>query len=61
MDKRSSPVAKHRISRFMTGRTPWNKGLNSDDPRIRKGLKTRQEFAALRKLIKLLYSPGGLK
>ena len=58
MDKRSSLSTNHkqRISRSMTGRIPWNKGIGLEDARIRKGIKTRKEFAALRQLIKLLYT-----
>ncbi|MBA7492542.1 hypothetical protein ES702_03092 [subsurface metagenome] len=56
MDKRSSTTAKLRISRLMTGRTPWNKGIGLEDSRIRKGIKTRKEFAELRLLIRLAYT-----
>ena len=56
MDKRRDPKVHKQISHSLKGRIPWNKGLGLEDPHIRKGLKTRQEFAALRQLIKLAYA-----
>ena len=59
MDKRLKPKTKElkeQISVALKGRTPWNKGIGLEDPRIRKGIKTRKEFAELRLLIKLAYT-----
>lgn len=55
MDKRNSLVHNQSISRSLKGRRPWNKGIGLEDPRIRKGIQTRREFAKLRELIKLIY------
>jgi len=59
VDKRLKPKTKElkeQISVALKGRTPWNKGIGLEDPRIRKGIKTRKELAALRQLIRLLYA-----
>ena len=56
MDRRHNAKVHKQISRSLKGRVPWNKGLGLKDPRIRKGIKTRREFAKLRQLIKLAYA-----
>lgn len=56
MDKRSSEQAKERVSRLMTGRVPWNKGIGLEHPSIRRGIKTRRSNKALREFIGLIYA-----
>ena len=56
MDRRHDPKVRRQISRSLKGRIPWNKGHGLEDPRIRKGVKTRRTFAKLRHLIKLAYA-----
>lgn len=64
MDKRRSEQARERsrqrMSVIMTGRVPWNKGVGLEHPSIRRSIITRKANAALRELIRSLYT-GGLE